>query len=71
MATNGKGPINTKMVDDTSHNLTGLRIGAGLPPMKDLKNQPNDDAMKAIRSMKAPQGGWVGASEAAMRQRVK
>lgn len=66
------GVFNPKMVDTSSHKLTSLKIGAGVPPMKDLKNQPNDDAMRAIRGMKFPQGGeWKSNAESALRQRVK
>lgn len=66
------GMFNPKMVDASSHKLTNQRMNAGVPPMKDLKNQPNDDAMRAIRSMKAPQGGvWKSNAESALRQSVK
>ena len=66
------GVYNQKMVDTSSKKLTPHRIGSAVPPMKDLKNQPNDDALRAIRTMKFPQGGeWKSNAESALRQHVK
>lgn len=67
-----RGPYNDKFVDASKHTLTNQRIGAGVPPMVDLKNQPNDDAMRAIRKMKFSQGGeWKSNAETALRKNVK
>ena len=64
------GPVG-KDVDTSNHKLTNVRVSSVVPPMKDLKNQPNGDAERAIRSLRYTPNAWKANIQSAMRQRVK
>ena len=66
------GVFNGKMVDASSHKLIAMKPSSVVKPMPQLKNDPSNDAMRAIRSMRVGNNeSWSSNAEKAIRQHVK
>lgn len=67
MANKDYGP-HSPSVDEGGKKLVGIRIGSAEQPTLNLKNNPNDEVARRIRSMKFPQGGvWKSNIESAIK----
>lgn len=66
----GRGPTSSSASEGGTLVRTGFK--SAHQPSLDLKNNPNDDAMRKIRQMRFPQGGtWSANVESALRKPAK